>query len=55
MASSSPLPKVQLTALFRTQLEADGVDPDDLTVYFAEWKRDWPRLEDCDYYFGKDG
>lgn len=55
MASNPPLPKVQLTALFRAQLEADGTDPDDLAAYFAGWKQDWPKLEDRDYYFGKDG
>lgn len=56
MASSPPpLPKVQLTALFRAQLEADGTDPDDLAAYFSGWKQNWPKLEDLDYYFGKDG
>lgn len=55
MATIAPLPKVQLTKVFRAALEADAADPDTLAEGFAEWKQGWPRFEDSDYYFGKDG
>ena len=48
-------PHVQLTKELREALEADGADPEVLLEAFAAWKKDWPRWEDRDYYFGKDG
>ncbi len=53
--TTSKLPKVQLTNVFRQALIADGLDPDDFAQYFAEWKEDWPKYELADFYFGKDG
>lgn len=50
-----PLPKVQLTAVFRQELVADGADPKSLIDGFAEWKDRWPLFEHAEYYFGKDG
>lgn len=55
MATQSKLPQVQLTQEFREELEAEGADPEVLIEAFAEWKEDWPRFEDGDYFFGKDG
>lgn len=55
MATSRQLPKVQLTRVFRDVLLAAGANPDDLAQGFAEWKEAWPKWEDRDFYFGKDG
>lgn len=55
MSLGAALPKVQLTKVFCAALEADGADPDILAEGFAEWKQGWPKFEDSDYYFGKDG
>lgn len=49
------LPKVQLTNLLRQALLDDDLDPDDFVQYFAEWKKNWPKYEFMDFYFGKDG
>ncbi len=55
MVTKAVLPKVQLTQEFREELEAVGANPDTLAEAFAEWKQGWPKFEDLDYYFGKDG
>lgn len=47
--------KVQFTNLLRDDLIADGFDPNEFGQYFAEWKVGFPKSEDEDYYFGKDG
>jgi len=53
MANSPP--KVQLTKVFADELVALGVSPADFAKSFADWKDAWPKWEDNDYYFGKDG
>ena len=55
MATRAALPKVQLTEVFFAALKADGADPDSLAEAFAEWRQGWPKFENSDYYFGKDG
>ena len=52
---TKPLPRVQLTALLRDALVAQGDDPDLYCDYFAEWKSWGPSGEFSDWYFGKDG
>jgi len=49
------LPKVQVSAILRERLLANGQDPEAFAEYFAEWKTEGPQAEYTDYYFGKDG
>jgi hypothetical protein len=54
-ASGMPRPKVQISAMLRASLEADGFDVQDFCNLFAEWKTDWPEREYTYWFFGKDG
>lgn len=48
-------PRVQITALLRSDLEALGYDVDEICNLFAEWKSRGATGEYLYWFFGKDG